>query len=159
MGNVLIVLVFRVVMDKRWFLLIGVLILVGFLAISGFKSGNVILNYQEDFKLGERLSGDLSIGIEEGDSLDSQMPILVSLSKNGTMIFSETLTLEEFIQLSGVSVEKVMASGKEYYQKAGFYSVPIEKVVDYTFNDAGQYELMFVLLDLDITKLTIINIA
>lgn len=146
-------------MDKRWFLLVGVLVLVGFLVISGFRSANVVLNYQEDFKLGDKLSGDLTMGIEEGDSLDAQMPILISLSKAGTMISSETMTLEEFIQLSGINVEKVNRDGQEFYETIGTYNVPIEKIIDYTFNEAGQYEMMFVLLDLDIAQITSISVS
>lgn len=146
-------------MDKRWFLLFGALFVLGFFAFSGFKNANVVLNYNENYTLGQKLSGDLTIGIEKGDSLDVKMPILVSLSKNGTIISSETLTLEDFIGLSGFDLEKVKRDDGEFYETPGFYLVSISKVINYTFNESGEYEMMFVLLDLDITKVSKINIS
>jgi hypothetical protein len=146
-------------MDKRWFLLMGLLVLVGFLVVSGFRSGNVVLNYEKYFKLGDKLSGDLTIGIEQGDRLDVKMPILVSLSKNGTMIASETLTLEEFINLAGIKLDKVSRSGKDFYETVGSYNVPIEKIVSYNFNETGEYEMLFSLLNLDINQITTIKVS
>jgi len=141
-------------MDKRWFVLVTLLIVVGYFAVNSFMTANVVLNTEEYYNQGDKLSGVLSLEIKEGQSLEAKMPILVSLSKNDEVIISQTMTLDEFITLSGAKTEKVKEDGKEFYEAPGTYRVPISKIIDYTFKDKGEYELLFSVLDLDLVKIT-----
>lgn len=145
-------------MDKEWFLLFTILIILGYFAFSGFKTVNVILNYEEDYNQGDKLAGDLIIGIEEGDSLDVKTPILVSLAKENEVIASETMDLEKFIELSGANIVKIKREGEYFYETPGIYRVPLSNVIEHDFNEKGQYELVFSLVKLDIIKITKITV-
>jgi len=145
-------------MDKRWFVLLGLLVVVGYFALASFKTANVVLNYEQDFKQGDKLSGVLTVGIEDEDRLDAGTPILVSLTKGDSVISSQTMTLDEFIVLSGAKINKVERNGKYYFETPGSYNVPISKVIDYSFKDKGEYQLLFSILDLNMVKVTAITV-
>jgi len=145
-------------MDKRWFVLLGLLVVLGYFALTSFKTASVVLNYEEDYNQGEKLSGSLMLGLEEGDSVLSSTPMIVSLSKGNSVLASKTLTFKEFIGLSGKSVQPVKKDKEEFYEEVGTYAVPIAKVIDYTFSEKGQYELIFFIPKLDITKVTKITV-
>jgi hypothetical protein len=145
-------------MDKRWFLLFALLAVTGYFAFTGFRSANVVLNYEENYNLNDNLAGNLIITIEKGDSLDVNMPILISLGKGEEIISSETMTLKQFIKLSGSRLVAVENNYNEYYETPGRYNVPLSDVINHKFNEKGEYELIFSLPELDIIKITKITV-
>ncbi len=148
-------------MDKRWILLFGVLFLLGFfvfISFSGFKSGNVVLTYEESFNQGDKLSGDFIINIEKTDSVPAETPILISFSKGKDILETKSMTLKEYVVLSDNPVGPSIIGEKEYYDKVEAYSVPIDKVISYVFSEKGEYELLFFMPDLDLIKVTKIKV-
>lgn len=111
-------------------------------------TGNVAL--EESINLGEKLSGDLILQIDEGDSLSEQLPILIALTKNNSIILTETLTLEKFIQNSDNPKDPVKKNSESFYEIPGKYNLEISNIIDYNFEEPGEYELLFSILDLDI---------
>ena len=112
-------------------------------------TGNVIL--QPEFSIGENITGTLTIVIDEGDNLNKNLPILISLIKNNTAIKTETLTLEKFIQESDSEIKPI----NSFYKTPGTFSVNLENFFQFTFNESGEYELLFSVIELNInTKKT-----
>jgi hypothetical protein len=58
-----------------------------------------------------------------------------------------TLTLEEFISLSDNPQKPVNG----LYAGPSTHSLEISKVIDYTFTESGDYELLFNIFQLDLT--------
>ncbi|MBS3091307.1 hypothetical protein J4217_02575 [Candidatus Pacearchaeota archaeon] len=139
--------------------LILVLIVVGTLFTINFKPGNVIVEYQESFRQGDPLSGKLTITIEQGDSLDASIPIIVSLSNEAGIIEAKTLRLSEFMQISDNPTQPVKKENSLFYDTPGLYSVDINKIIQYKFQEKGQYELLFniVKINLAIKKSIIVD--
>jgi len=128
-------------------IIILVLIFVGFNSIN--LTGNVLLEFEKDFKVGEKLTGPLTLTIEKGDSLSKDTPILLSLIKGNEVLRVETLTLEEFVTKS--SSQGVFKKSQEYvYEENTVHVVDIGRVIDYTFEESGNYQLIFSVLSLDL---------
>lgn len=125
---------------------------------SNFKTGNVIVEYQESFKLNEQLTGKLSLSIEQGDSIEADTPILISLTKQDKVIDVKTMSLKEFIALSDNPTPPTTRDGKEYYETPKTYNVDISKIIEYTFVESGEYELTFNILKIDVTIRKIITV-
>jgi len=102
-------------------------------------TGNIIL--QPKNSIGDNITGELSFAINRGDIPSKNIPILVSLTKNNKPIKTETLALEKFIQLS---------DSKTHTENT--FAADIEDIIQFTFNESGEYELLFSILELDINK-------
>ena len=133
------------------YILIAVLLLIVFLMFLSFKPANVIVEYQEQFKLNEPLRGSLSITLESQDSIKKETPLLLSLSKGDKILEAKTLTLDEFIQLSNNPISPTKKDSGSYYETPGTYSVDLEKLIPYTFVERGEYELLFNIFKIDLT--------
>lgn len=97
-------------------------------------TGNIVLDTKENFKQGDKLEGILTINIDE--ETDKTAPILVSIIKNSKVIALETFSVEEIMQKS---------------QKIGqSYNLNIGNLINYTFEENGEYEFSFLALSLDI---------
>jgi len=114
----------------------------------GNLTGSVVVEYEEVYSLGESLSGTLSITIDQEERLPANTPMVISLSQEDKVIEVETLILKEFIDLSNKPIEP--KSG--FYDVPGTYSLEVSKVIPYTFNEKGEYELFFNIISLDITS-------
>ena len=126
------------------------LVFIGILLISNFKTANVVLEYEENFNIGQQLGGKLSITIEPSDSIEASTPISVSLSKGREILAVETLTFNEFIKMSSNPVSPTEKNGNLYYETPGTYSVDTSSIINYKFTEKGEYELFFSLLKLDL---------
>ena len=138
---------------KRWILYLAVIIIIVGLVFVGINfvnlTGNVLLEFEKDFTIGEKLTGPLILTIEEGDSLSKDTPILLSLIKGNEVLRAETLTLEEFVKKS--SSQGVFKESQEYiYEENTVHIVEVERIIDYTFEKSGDYQLIFSVLSLDI---------
>jgi hypothetical protein len=135
-------------------MLIGTIIIIVVLAlifVLSFKPAHVILESQETGMLNSQISGQLTLSLEPGDSLETSAPLLVSLSKGNSILDVKTLTLENFISLSGKSPSTIEKEGKRFYETPESYSVDTNKIIRYTLNETGEYELLFEILRLDVT--------
>jgi len=127
-----------------------VLIFLGSLMFLNFKTGNVLIEYEESFKTNEALTGKLSITVEQGDSINKDSQILLSLSKENEIILTKTISIEEFVQLSGKNPQITQKADGSFYETPDVYTVDVSKIIQYTFDKPGQYELFFSILELDI---------
>ena len=116
-----------------------------FLALNTFNlTGNAIL--QSEFSIGKNLTGELSITIDEGDKLNRNIPILISLTKNDIVVKAETLTFEKFVELSGSKTQPI----NSFYKTPENFVINLENYFQFTFNESGEYKLLFSVLELDI---------
>ena len=111
-------------------------------------TGNVLLD-TGNFNSGGQLSGVLVLDIEEGDSLSKELLVFLALSRNDSVIVSESFTLEKFIENSNSKILFVERGSGEFYDTPGTYELEVSKVINYTFEEPGNYELLFSILDLD----------
>ena len=92
-------------------------------------SGNVFMDLEKDFHVGDSVSGNIIIGSEEVSAYG-----VLLLTKDGEVLETKTFNLID------VSKEK---SGSKY-------SINLKDVIDYTFEEEGKYEIFFSVLDLDV---------
>ena len=115
--------------------------------VFNWKTANVIVEYNEQNSIGNKLAGDLKITLEPQDQLSSDTPIIISLTKDNKDIETISLTLAEFIALSDNPQNPVNG----LYTGPSTHSLSINKVIDYTFTESGDYELLFNIFKLDLT--------
>ena len=115
-------------------------------------TGTVVL--QTENYIDDNLTGEISITIEKGHALNRNIPILILLTKNNTIVKVETLTLEKFVQLSGSKTKPVNSN----YKTPETFSINLEDTFPFTFNESGKYELLFSVLELDINIKKAFNI-
>jgi hypothetical protein len=92
-------------------------------------SGNVVLDLNDNFEIGDNLTGYLILNLEELDAYGS-----VLLTKDNQLLITRTFNLNE--------IPKTKSN-------LG-YSIKIVNLIDYEFNQTGNYELFLFVLDLDI---------
>lgn len=115
-----------------------------FLASDTFNlTGNVIL--QSGDYVGDNLVGEVGITVEKGDVFDKDVPILILLTKNDTVVKVETLMFEEFVRLSGSRTKPI----DSVYEIPETFVVNLEDVFPFTFDESGEYEFLFSVLELD----------
>ena len=93
-------------------------------------TGNIVLNLEENYKIGDKLSGELII-----NSNDLNKYGILLLTKDDKPILSQTFNL------NNIPKNKINSNQ---------YSIKIEDLVDSKFDEKGSYELMFSVLDLNI---------
>lgn len=96
---------------------------------TGGLTGNVIVNLDDNFEIGENISGKIILTKEEVDAYG-----FVLLTKGNNVIITETFSLEDI-------PKKNVDSG---------YSINIDDLINYKFKEKGKYDLFFSVLDLDI---------
>lgn len=92
-------------------------------------AGNAVLDLEDNFKIGDNLTGNIILNEEESDAYG-----LILLTKDNQPILTETFNLKE--------IPKTKINSEN--------SVKIEDLIDYQFEEKGNYEFMFSVLDLDI---------
>ena len=91
-------------------------------------TGNIVLNLEDNFKVGDNLKGNIIINKDEASYG------ILSLTKDDKQLITKTFNLNEIPK-----------------NKINFgYSINLEDLIDYKFNQTGNYELFFSVLDLDI---------
>lgn len=110
-----------------------------------FRTGNLVIKF-EDYKINETLQGVITVNIEEGDSVNKNEPILITLTKNKTILSSETITFEEFVMKSN-NPEK---PSNGTYSKPESYSVEVDKIINHKFSEEGEYDLTFTMFNPEI---------
>ncbi|MEI6058191.1 MAG: hypothetical protein WCP89_00280 [archaeon] len=95
----------------------------------GNLAGNVVLNPDENLKVGDKIDGEIVIPEKE-----SEVYGVLSLSRDGNQLITKTFNLQEI---------KKTKNGSDY-------SIKIEDLIDYSFEEKGNYELFFSVLDLEI---------
>src|SRR3989344_9295783 len=125
------------------FLAIIVLFAIGTLFVMNFQTANVVAEYQETASLNDPLSGKLTLAVEEGDSINKETPLMISLIQGKNVIAVETMPLEEFVSLSDNPMPPVKKENGEFYEQPQMYNVEISKIIDYHFTQPDTYELTF----------------
>jgi hypothetical protein len=93
-------------------------------------TGNVVLNLEGNYKIGDKLNGELII-----DSNEFNRYGVLLLTKDNKPVLTETFNLKD------ISKSRVNSNQ---------YSVKISNLTDYKFEEKGNYELMFFVPDLNI---------
>jgi len=93
-------------------------------------TGNVVLNIEGNYKIGDKLNGELII-----DSNEFNRYGVLLLTKDNKPVLTETFNLND------ISKSKINSNQ---------YSVKISNLTDYKFEEKGNYELMFFVPDLNI---------
>jgi len=134
------------------------LLVISALMFFNFKTGNVLIEYEETFNTGDNLSGTFTISIEPGDSINKKDRIFISLSRDDSIIETKTLSIEEFVKMSGKNPIPVEKASGSFYESPESYSVNMGNIMPYTFTESGKYELFLNVFELDIAVRKIITI-
>lgn len=92
-------------------------------------SGNSVYNLKDNFNVGDKLTGDITIAKKESDAYGD-----ILLAKNNKPLATNTFNLKSIPQYN-------MGSG---------YSIKIEDLMNYTFEEKGNYQLFISVSDLGI---------
>jgi len=95
-------------------------------------AGNIILDLEGNFKVGDVFKGNIII-ISQKETNDTTYGIVL-LTKDNAPILTETFNLKDFLIRDN--------SGKDF--------IKIEDLINHRFEEKGNYELLFSVLDLDI---------
>jgi len=95
-------------------------------------TGNVVLDLENNFKIGDTLKGDIIVNQGENNEAIYGM---ILLTKDNFPITTKTFNLKD-------DLVKEEGNGKNILK--------LEKLIDYRFEEKGNYELLFSVLDLDI---------
>ena len=93
-------------------------------------TGNVVMGLNDEFKTGDNLTGNIILNAEESDAYG-----FVLLTKDNKPLITKTFNLKDTLIKDANSGENI---------------VKIEDLIDYSFEEKGNYELFFSVLDLDI---------
>ncbi len=91
------------------------------------STGNVIFDLEDSFKVGDNIKGDIILNKDE-----TSYGVLL-LTKDNQPLITKTFNLNEI-------PKNKISSG---------YSIKIEDLIDYMFEEKGNYELFLSVLDLD----------
>ena len=146
----------------RYNLLFATIIILAVIAavfVLNFKTGKVVVEYQEVYSLNNNLTGQLALAIQQGDSLDKNTPLMISLIQGQNVIDVKILTLEDFVSLSDNPVPAVQKENGYFFEQPQTYNVEISKIISYQFTRPGQYELLFNIpqIDLRVRKTNEVN--
>ena len=114
------------------YLFFGVLSKIPNMSDKNFMSltGNVVLDLNNDFKIGDNVQGDIILNKEESNAYG-----ILLLTKEDKPLITKTFNLKD------ISKNKI---------SSGEYSIKIEDLINYSFEEKGNYELFLSVLDLNI---------
>ncbi len=104
-----------------------------------FKTGNVTLDFQDNNRVGSHIKGDLYLTLQKGDSIQKGTPILIYISKGGKVIEAATLTIDEIVSSSKNPQKTISKDGQEFYEQEGTYTIQLDPLFNYQFEEAGTY--------------------
>lgn len=93
-------------------------------------TGNAILGSNNNFQVGENIKGNIIINKEESNAYG-----ILLLTKENKQLVTKTFSLKDISK-------RELDSGK--------YFIRIEDLINYSFEEKGNYELFFSVLDLNI---------
>ena len=122
-------------------------------------TGKATLQTEPSSEINSVLSGQATITIDKGDSIQKDTQINIVLLKDDVVLSETTRTFEEFLgnQISYVELTNENGTGY-YYQTPGEYSRNLNEFIDYTFTDSGDYVLRFSIPSLNINEESAFNI-
>jgi len=123
--------------EKVWIFSFIFLLILGSFFLLQWRSGLVVSEFPDEFKLGDNLSGNMIIKIGKNVAVTKETPVLIVLHKEVDIIASETLKFEEFLALA----EK---------NSIDIYSLKINKIINYQFTQPGKYEVMFYIPEINL---------
>jgi len=134
--------------ESLLYVAIGVAIIGLVMFFPSLKStGNVVADYEYNARLGD--SVDYTIGIDVPESgIDANTPMSVSLSKDEKIVDSNIVSMGDFVGIS----DNAVAIGEEGVVPSGSYSSEAYKIINYKFDQPGEYELYFAVFKLDIMR-------
>lgn len=108
-------------------------------------TGNVVYDEAYNHSIGDKLSENVYMSINE--NVDSDTAMIISLSKDGRILKSETMTLRDFVRLSNGNADFSAGLVPE-----GGYSVRADKIISYQFSEIGEYELYYAVLKIGLAR-------
>ena len=134
--------------ESLLFVVAGIAIVGLFMFFPSLKStGNVVADYEYKANVGDAFNYSMNIGVPEG-GVDVSTPILVSLSKDGKIIDSKIINMGDFVKLSDNNV----ALSEGQVVPTGNYASDVSNVINYNFDQPGEYELYFAIFKIDIMR-------
>jgi len=94
-------------------------------------TGSIVMDLEDNFKIGDNLRRDIIINQKEADKAIYR---LILLTKDNNPIITKTFNLKEVLN-------KDENSGKKF--------IGVEEIIEYRFEESGNYELLFSVLDLN----------
>jgi len=134
--------------ESMLYVAMGIAIIGLFLFFPTLKTtGNVVADYEYNARLGDSVDYTMSIDVPES-GIDANTPMLVSLSRDGKIVDSNIVSMGDFVKLSDNDV----TIGEEGVVPSGSYSSEAYKIINYKFDQPGEYELYFAVFKLDIMR-------
>lgn len=141
--------------ESLLYVVVGIAVIGLFMFFPSFKStGNVVADSGYNAKVGDALNYNLTISVPEGKG-DAGTPILISLSKNGEILGSKIVNLEDFVKLS----DNNPGLGAGQTVPSGIYVANVNNLINYNFNQTGEYELYYAIFKLDVVKIIKITVG
>jgi len=94
-------------------------------------TGNVIVGLENNFKVGDTLKGDIIVNQKE---INESIYGMILLTKDNNPIITKTFNLKNVLTKDENSGEKF---------------IRVEEIIEYRFEESGNYELLFSVLDLN----------
>ena len=133
--------------ESLLFVALGIAVVGLFMFFPSLRStGNVIADYEYKASIGDAIDYIMEVNVPE-NGIDSTTPLIVSLSKDGKIIDSKVISIEEFVKLS----DNTQTLEGEVIPE-GVYSSEARKIINYKFSEQGEYELYFAIFKLDIMR-------
>lgn len=106
-------------------------------------TGNILLDLKDNFEKGENLTGKLNLKLTD---IPEDALAIILLTKDNKGIESQIISVKKLKENSvQINVET--------------YSIELEKIINYTFEEPGQYELTFSILEKNINEKRKITIS
>jgi hypothetical protein len=135
---------------------LGILAVLSVYLLSFQVTGNVVAQLPADYKVGEELSGELAINIEQNDNLSLDKPLFIALiNESNSVLFSKTLTFRELISMDKSGIKTTHGINVP----SGKYLFDLSDIVSYKFTNSGEYEPDFTMFDPDIIIRKNINVG
>ena len=115
------------------YLALGVVTKIPSISDNKFMSltGNVIVDLENNFKVGDTLKGDIIVNQKE---INESIYGMILLTKDNNPIITKTFNLKNVLTKDENSGEKF---------------IRVEEIIEYRFEESGNYELLFSVLDLN----------
>jgi len=125
--------------------IVGILIIVAVIVFFTFqfRTGKVVTTFPEKFEVGDNFNAGIIITLDSRDVISGDTPVRFTITKEGYVVSEEVLRFRDFIAKSDNPVEAVQRENGLFYEIPGKYFVPLDKVLEYQFVEAGEYELSF----------------
>jgi|GEM_PF-3608904 len=94
-------------------------------------TGNVVLDLEDHFKIGDTLKGDIIVNQKE---TNESIYGMILLTKDNDPIIIKTFNLKEVLNKN---------------ENSGGKFIRVEEMIEYRFEESGSYELLFSVLDLN----------